>query len=133
MLYHTKTAGPSVEDFQKAFAKAIGVAIENDLNEVLIYVHGKTNLDGVVSEAIGGIADKLQKPGGSVNINGITLYLETEKIRSPFRNGVIIATHLSTKVLNKLLKDSRATDIVYVPWAPEELSEYLSNNKSGEI
>lgn len=44
MLYHTQTTGPSVEDFRKAFAKAIGISIENDLKEILIVVHGKTNL-----------------------------------------------------------------------------------------
>ncbi len=131
MLYHTETTGPSVEDFQTAFAKAIGIAIENDLNEILIFVHGKTNLDGVVSDAIGGIADKLQKPGGTVNIEGITIYLETEKVRSPFRRGIIIAAHLSTKLLN--MTDPRATDLVYVPWSPEELDDYLSNNISKGI
>jgi len=130
MLYHTKNTGPSMEDFQTAFATSIGIAIENELKEILIVVHGKTNLDGIISDAIGEMVNKLQKPGGTINIEGITIYLETQKIRSAFSSGIIIAAHVSTKLLNTLLTDPRATDVVYVPWALEELEQYLSNNES---
>lgn len=125
-------SGEAVKDFQTAFAKAIVTAIESDANEVLIYVHGKTNLDGIISEAIGGIASKLQKTG-AVNIEGVKVYLETEKKRSSFRSGVILASHVSTKLLNKILSDHRATDLIYVPWASEELELYLEKNNSTEL
>lgn len=132
MLYHTKLPGPSVNEFQTAFAKSIGTAIENDTNEVLIYVHGKTNLDGIISAAIGGMASKLQK-SGFVTLGDVKVYLETEKKQSSFCSGTILASHISTKLLNKILSDSRATDIIYVPWASEELESYLQNNESTEI
>jgi hypothetical protein len=134
MLYHTTNTGPHATDFRQALATAIITASNNGTNEVLIYVHGKTNLDGVVSEVIGERAVKaLQKPGGTIASNGTTIYLETDRIRSTFRSGIIVATHLSTKSLNKVLSDRRATDIVYVPWVPQELQDYLTNNQSTAI
>jgi len=132
MLYHTKTFGSSIEGFQSAFAMAFARAIENDTNEVVIFVHGKTNLDGTISDAIGGIANKLQKKGVT-KIGVVNLFLETERIKSAFRSGVIIASHVSIKLLGKILADQRATDVVYVPWASEELNDYLEKNESTEI
>lgn len=132
MLYHTNTTGPSVQDFQTAFAKSIGVTIETESNQVLLLVHGKTNLHGIISEAIGGIANRLDK-NGFTDLNGVKVYLETERIKSPFSSGVILAAHVSEKLLNKALADRRATDVVYVPWAPEELNQYLKLNKSVEL
>ena len=133
MLYHTASTGPSIEAVHLAFAMAIRIAIENELNEIAIFVHGKTNLDGVVSDALGGIARKLQKPNGTIEITGITVHLETERVKSNFQSGVLIAMHLSTKLLEKALQDQRATDVIYVPWAPEELGEYLNENSSTEL
>ena len=132
MLYHTKTSIPSIESFQNAFGMAMAKAIENETNEVVIYVHGKTNLNGIISDAIGGIASKLEK-NGETKIGCVNLYLETERIKSVFNSGVIIASHISTKLLGKVLADPRATDTVYVPWASEELDNYLINNQSTEI
>lgn len=133
MLYHIDSPGPSIEAVQLAFSMALRIAIENELNEIAIFVHGKTNLDGVVSDALGSIATKLQKPNGTVQIEGITVFLETERVRSKFQSGVLIATHLSTKVLSKVIKDRRATDVIYIPWAPEELDDFLAANSSAEL
>jgi hypothetical protein len=134
MLYHTENPSPSKDEFISAIAAAIAIAVQNESNEIAIAVHGKGNLDGIVSDAIGASAVKaLQKPGGTIQYKGITIYLITEKIRSGFKSGVIVATHVSTKYLNKLLSDYRATDIVYVPWGEKELNDYLLTNKSSAI
>lgn len=120
---------PSVDDFQKAFTKSIGLAIENNSNQILVLVHGKTNLHGVISDAIGGIASKLEM-NGSIELGVVKVYLETEIVKSPFKSGVILASHVSAELLEKALSDQRATDVVYVPRAPEELEQYLRFNKS---
>jgi len=132
MHYHTKISAPSIEAFQNAFAMAMAKVIDNDTNEVIIFVQGKTNLDGIISDAIGGIATKLQK-SGATKIGSVNVFLETEEIKSTFSSGVIIASHVSNKLLGKILADPRATDTVYVPWASEELDDYLKNNQSTEI
>jgi hypothetical protein len=42
--YHTKIANPSVEQFQKGYAKSIATAIENDSNEIAIIVNDEASL-----------------------------------------------------------------------------------------
>ncbi len=134
MLYHTTDSGPSVDAFRRALGKGIRLAIQSGSNEVAIAVHGKTNLNGVISVAIGEPAVALlQKPNGFLNFEEVRIFLITEKIRSAFRSGVLVAAHTSTKYLNKLLDDPRATDLIYIPWAPEELQEYLVAHRSTAI
>ena len=89
-------------------------------------------VNGIISDAIGGISTKLQN-NGFTKLADVTAYLETERVKSSFRSGVIIASHVSSKLLAKIISDPRATDVVYVPWAPEELQEYLDSHKSVEI
>ena len=134
MYYHTTNPGPSIEDFKLALAKAITIAREKNITQIAIAVHGKGNLDGVVSDAIGESAVKLlQKPGGTIQFEEITIFLITEKIKSGLSSGIIVATHASTKYLKKLIQDYRVTDMVYVPWSPDELSEFVKNHKSEPI
>ena len=133
MFYHTNPHKEQIANFQSAFAEAVATSIENNSNEVLIVVHGKTNLDGVVSDAIGGIAHKLQKTGGMTTLHDVKVFCETARSKSPFRSGVVIATHISTKFLKKLILDSRATDLIYVPLSQEELNYHTSINNSIEI
>ena len=130
MLYHVETAGPDIEGFRTGLANAIKIAMDNGCNQVAIAVHGKTNLSGVISDAIGEAAVNLLQKNGSFQFEGVTIHLMTERIKSGLREGVILATHASTKYLNKLLTDRRATDVVFVPWAPEEFEEYVANNES---
>ena len=132
MKYHTNIDDSPVDAFRNAFAKSTALAIENDTDEFVILVHAKTNLTGIISDAIGGIASKLEKKGSTV-IGDVKVYLETEKIKSSFKKGIIVATHVSEKLLYSALKDSRGTDIIYVPWSPEELEAYLSNNISEQL
>ena len=134
MLYHTTYPGKPVDDFKTAVAKAISIAIQNHSNEVAIAIHSKTNLDGVISDAIGEDTIKVfQKPGGTINIEKVTIFLITEKICSDFKSGVLIALHTNTKYLAKLLSDTRATDLIYIPFLLEELNDYLLKNNSTVI
>lgn len=133
MFYHTNPQKEQVANFQSAFAEAVAKSIENNSSEIVIVVHGKTNLDGVVSDAIGGIARKLQKPGGMTTLHDVKVFCETERSKSSFKSGVIVATHVSIKFLKKLIHDSRGTDLIYVPWSQEELDIHTSINKSIEI
>ncbi len=96
-------------------------------------MHGKGNLDGVVSDTIGeGAVKTLQKTDGTINYEELNIFVITEK-KSKFKRGIIIATHASTKYLNKPLHDSRATDLIYVPWSPNELDEFLSEHNSEAV
>lgn len=131
MYFHTTKPGPWIDDFQTALVKAVVLAQENGTNEVAIAVHQKGNLTGVIEEAIGEAAVKqLLKPAGYIDFEGVRLFVITEKIRSGFRHGVIVAAHVSTKFMEKLTADYRTTDVVYVPWQPDELTAYLQKHTS---
>ena len=131
MFFHTTRPGPWIDDFQTALAKAIMLAQENGTNEVAIAVHQKGNLAGVIEESIGEAAVKeLLKPAGHLDFEGVRIFVITEKIRSGFRHGVIVAAHVSTKLMDKLITDYRTTDVVYVPWQPDELSAYIQKHAS---
>ena len=59
--------------------------------------------------------------GKSIKIDGCTFYLHTEHTDpAGFIRGPILAAAISTKFLNRTLKNSQATDVVFVPWTPEE-------------
>ena len=132
MLYHTKISKPSIEQFHKGYAKSIAVAIENESDEIAIFVHSASDLDGVISDAIGGIASKLKKHG-SLDIADIKVFLETEANKSMFKSGVIVASYVSTDFLFKLLSDTRALDLIYIPRSPNDLKIYLQDNISEEL
>lgn len=54
-------------------------------------------------------------------IDGPTFYLHTEHIdRAGFIRGPILAAAISTKFLNRTLKNLKATDVIFVLWTPEE-------------
>ena len=89
-------------------------------------------MDGIIGDAIGGIASKLRK-FGAIDIASIKVFLETEKNTSPFKSGVIVASYLSPTLLSKVLSDSRAIDIIYIPKSSDDLELYLTNNESLEL
>ena len=132
MLYHTKSSTPSIEQFQKGYAKSIATAIENDSNEIAILVQDVGALDGIISDAIGGIASKLRK-AGVIDIADIKVFLETEKDISAFKSGVVVASYVTPDLLNKVLSDPRAIDVIFIPSSKNELEQYLKNNDSTEL
>jgi hypothetical protein len=132
VLYHTKSSTPSVEQFQKGYAKSIATAIENDSNEIAILVHDVGVLDGMISDAIGGIASKLRE-AGAIDIAEIKVFLETEKNISAFKSGVVMASYVTHDLLNMVLSDPRALDVIFIPNSKNELELYLKNNVSTEL
>ena len=133
MKYHVNSEGPNQEGFLKGLESAIKIAIDNGTNEVALAVHGKSNLSGTIQDALDEVFVKQLKKDGFINNRGIKIFLLTERIQSSFQNGVILACYSSGKFLNKLINDYRATDIVYVPWHPDEAARYLAENDSTEI
>lgn len=133
MKYHVKSEGPNQEGFLKGLESAIKIAIKNGTNEVALAVHGKSNLSGAIQDALDETFVKQLKKDGFINNKGIKIFLLTERIQSSFESGVILACHASGKYLNKLINDYRATDIVYVPWHPDEVAVYLEKYDSQEI
>jgi hypothetical protein len=128
MQFHTPTHGPNDVAFKRALLHAINLAQSSGTNEVLILIHGLNQLDGVISAVLGQAITKILKKKHVAKAGNVTVYLETERIKSQFRNGVIFSPHISSTLLAIALNDTRATDFVYVPWTNQELTDYLQNN-----
>ena len=128
MQYHTNTHGPSEPGFKAGFIKAISEATANGTNQVLLLTHGLQNLQGVISSVLGEASVKTFEKTRVATNGKVTIYLETERIKSVFSKGVIFAPFVSSKLLAVAAADYRATDIFYVPWAESELQSYVQNN-----
>lgn len=131
MLYHTDTTGPSNEGFIRGLQKAILEADKCGLQEVIFIVPSIKHLKGGVYEAVLGkdvveafAKDKFMK------MNSVSIYLETDRIKSPCRRGVVFAPFVTDEDISQAAADPRAIDVVYVPWAEIEFSAYLAKNPS---
>jgi hypothetical protein len=123
MLYHSNSTGPDVQAFKDAFKKCHQLALVSN-KEMKITVHTKNQLEGnVIEDALGKdfVKALLNK---SVPIQGVTIHLETER-KQINTSMVVLAPHISFKYLEKIIENNTKSDIVYLPWAEEELKEYL--------
>jgi 3-deoxy-D-manno-octulosonic acid (KDO) 8-phosphate synthase len=130
MQYHTNTHGSSKRGFIDGFNKAISEASTNGTNQVLLLTHSLKQLRGGVYERVFGKEAVKKLATTKVAKKGlVTIYLETETSQeSAFSKGVIFAPFVSLKLLSAAMLDSRATDIVYIPWAESELHSYVQSN-----
>lgn len=127
-LHYTDSRGPEVPALEAALVEAASLAASNGYGEAAIAVHTKTNLTGILSNVLGESAIK-QLQGGKVDINGVDFFLLTEQIEAPsFDEGPILAAHVSLEYLDEVMQDSRATDVIYVPWAQKEKQDFISSN-----
>ncbi len=134
MKYHVNSTGYSKDGFVRGLKKSLELSIKNKTKEVALAINTKQQLRrGIISDVLGDNFVKDIDKNGCVSIGGVSIYLLTERIASNFKKGVILACHPSSQFMEKLAKDYRATDIVYIPWALEEYTDYLSQNKSIEI
>ena len=127
-FYHTGTTGPSEEGFVKGLQQAVKLAKSNGTNQVLLTVHTLSNLDGIIRAVLGEKVFKSFVKERILLAEGIAIYLETERTKSVFAHGVVLAPFVSTELLTMLQSDYRATDIVYVPWTREELEAHETNH-----
>jgi hypothetical protein len=128
MQYHTNTTGPDKNGFLQGLRKALSVAEENGTNEVLIATHTLSNIKGVIQDVLGEAFIKKFKRDKVAKAGQVVVYFETERTKSRFSKGVILAPFVSLKLLNTLTSDYRTSDIVYVPWADTEFNEYVQSN-----
>lgn len=134
MQYHTNSTGPDVTAFRNALAKAVSLATSSGVNEIIFLVHTLQMLEGSVFEEVLGerfVAAFAKNKVGAVS--GVRTHLETEKIQSACDRAVMFAPFVSSKLLAKVIGDYRSADVVYVPWAPEELAAYTADHPTSVL
>lgn len=129
-IYYIDAYGSDTQLLVRGFAQTLSLAKSSKLRQAAVAVHTKDQVShsDMWEEAIGKIPTKnLAK--GEIKIEGCTFYLLTERIDpTGFIRGPILAAAISTRLLNRVLKNRRATDIVFVPWTAEELEEFKHDN-----
>ncbi len=126
MKYHSQATGPDKTSFRTGFAKAISIATTTDGKSILILANGLNNQQGLYNDILGPDFVKQLSKSKHILYHGINIYLETERITSAFRRGVIFAAYISSSLLQKALIDSRGTDVIYLPWSAHELATYCA-------
>jgi hypothetical protein len=129
-IYYINSYGSDTQLLVRGVAQTVSLAKGSKFRQAAVAVHTKDQISrsNIWEEAIGKLLTKnLAK--GEINIRGCTFYLLTERIDpAGFIQGPILAAAINTKFLNRILNNRKATDIVFVPWAPQELEEFKRDN-----
>jgi hypothetical protein len=129
-IYYIDSYGSDTGLLLRGITQTVKLAKSSKLSQAAVAAHDKRQVSGsnIWEEAIGRAATK-SLGAGKVIINGCTMHLITERIDPmDFIRGPILAAAISTKFLEKVIKNRKATDIIFVPWAPEELKEFKQNH-----
>ena len=125
-LYSINSFGSDTDLLVRGLAQTLTLAKTSEHRQAAVASHTRRQLatSNIWAEAIGNVARR-HLGNGELAIEGCTLYLLTPRIDPPgFIRGPILAYASITKFLQQLLYHPRATDIVYVPWTPQELADF---------
>jgi hypothetical protein len=129
-IYYIDSYGSDTELLVRGITKTVSLAEAAKLSQAAVAAHDRKQVSGsnIWEEAIGRAATK-SLGAGKVIVNGCAFHLLTERIDpAGFIRGPILAAAIATKFLEKVIKYRKATDIVFVPWTPEELEEFKRNH-----
>ena len=129
-IYYIDSYGSDTELLVRGIAQTLRLAKSSQLTQAAVAAHDKRQVSGsnIWEEAIGKAATK-SLGAGKIIINGCTMHLLTERIDpANFTRGPVLAAAIGTKFLEKVIKNRKATDVVFVPWTPEELEEFKENH-----
>lgn len=125
-LYYIDSYGSDTELLVRGITKTVSLVRSSNLRQAAVAAHTKNQVrkSNIWEEAVGKSATKELADGKAV-INGCTMHLMTERIDpAGFVQGPILAAAIATYFLNRVIKNRKATDIIFVPWTPEELDEF---------
>jgi len=123
-IYYTRSSGPDPEAAKRALAKLFSLAPGLTVG---ILAHTKNNLDAFAIEGVlGQKAIDTLKQKGSVTIGDRTIVLLTDKKMPSTLNYPVLAAYISPDALSKLLARPSISDIVYLPWTPDEMTAAAS-------
>jgi hypothetical protein len=129
-IYYINSYGGDTELLMKGVAKVLSLAKDSKFRQGAVSAHTKNQVghSNIWEEVIGKLATK-NLANGQVKIDGCTLYLLTERIDPlGFVQGPILAAAISTEFLNRVLRNRKATDVIFVPWLEEELEDFKRSN-----
>ncbi|WP_198674909.1 hypothetical protein [Rhodoferax ferrireducens] len=130
--FHTHSVGPDEAALRAAFLQCSALMQQRHGATMGLAVHNKSNLDGVVRTVFGDSVVKVLDRDNKLDLKGITIHLLTEKIQLRKLEGPVVAAFVNPHKLDKIVSSAGVTDIVFVPWAEEELPIYLAAHPSSQ-
>lgn len=130
--FHTHSAGPDAAALQAALDKCNALMQDRGVSAMGLAVHGKDNLDSVVQGVFGDSVVRVLDRDNKLDLKGITTHLLTEKIQLRKLEGPVVAAFVDAHMLDKIVPSLGVTDIVYVPWTPDDLSAYVAEHPSSK-
>lgn len=130
--FHTHSVGPDEAALRAAFLQCSALMQQRNSATMGLAVHNKSNLDGVVRTVFGDSVVKVLDRDNKLDLKGITIHLLTEKIQLRKLEGPVVAAFVDPHKLDKIVSSAGVTDIVFVPWAVEELPAYLAAHPSSQ-
>lgn len=87
----------------------------------------KGNLEGVIREVLGDQATRQLEKHNKLELDGLTIHLFTERKPINFSfAGPALVIYATNKHLDQVVKCSRPTDLIFVPWADTEQTAFIS-------
>lgn len=127
MLYHSNSTGPNPQAFRHAVDVCRQLAT-NSTNQFKICHHTIGNVKhGIIRDTLGDQIVNILARNKQIQIQGVTIHLETKRIINN-NQMIILAPHISPKYLEELIDNNGDADVVYIPWTPTELDEYLQKH-----
>jgi hypothetical protein len=130
--FHTHSVGPDEAALRAAFLQCSALMQQRHGATIGLAVHNKGNLDGVVRTVFGDSVVKALDRDNKLERKGITIHLLTEKIQLRKLEGPVVAAFVDPHKLDKIVSSAGVTDIVFVPWAEEELPIYLAAHPTSQ-
>jgi hypothetical protein len=126
MLYMIPLQENLAKTFSDCLAHITDLTQARGVAEAAIAVHSRHNLSGgsAIAEVLGPV-DTAKLLKGRLSISGIHFHLVTERSRDKLRRGPVVAAYVSARLLERLLRDDRYTDLIYLPWTPSDEALFL--------
>jgi hypothetical protein len=123
-MTHFHTTKGDADALRLAFSKCGQLANAGNHAHVTIAVSTKTQLQGILDEVLTEDAAKALARNNLFKISPtLTVHLATERIPVRFA-GPVLAAWVNMDHMATIEQSGYATDIVYVPWASEELAGF---------
>lgn len=132
MNYHATKPGPFPDALDQAVKHCAALAVNHGSNSFLVATHTLNQLESsVIEEVLTKPLVKELRKEKVADLDGFKIFLMTERISATeFSGGPALAPHISTDYLEDVMALNYVTDIVYVPWTPDELDNYVSTYDS---
>jgi hypothetical protein len=121
--YHAPKAGPDPEALKRAFLKCGELATSGGHKVINLAVPAKGSVQGLIEDFLGEEATRLLLRDNRLSLGVVTSHLVTKRL-PPSYLGSVLAAWTDIDQLKGLARSHLVTDVVYVPWVENELTEF---------